>query len=318
MSESPIVILTESRYENPTVDNAYIRNLLFEDSLFARCLEQRGLSTRRIDWARADFDWSSARAAVFRSTWDYFDRYASFLPTLTALRRRAAWFTESQVNFLPTNTAAGHSTISTGTDPRVHGITGVSVYDFVHGRRHDMFAGGSPDDLLALTLSDVWQFATSGRAIILAQGSIDRAATPLAGHGSCQLNGAPVTLAIYDQELGGWRTNPNCFRLPDYLKDRSAKTLLPADGEWRGRRIDSTSAVRYSALFPAFEADAITTMIEREPVGQDDIADLILLNYKGADFVGHRYGPDSEELRLTLAEMDRHLTRIVSALEAKV
>jgi hypothetical protein len=249
---------------------------------------------------------------------DYFNRYASLLPTLTALRRRAAWFSEAQVNFLPTNTAAGHSTISTGTDPRVHGITGVSVYDFVHGRRHDMFAGGSPDDLLALTLSDVWQFATSGRAIILAQGSIDRAATPLAGHGSCQLNGAPVTLAIYDQELGGWRTNPNCFRLPDYLKDRSAKTLLPADGEWRGRRINSAADVRYSALFPEFEADAITTMIEREPVGQDDIADLILLNYKGADFVGHRYGPDSEELRLTLAEMDRHLTRIVSALEAKV
>src|SRR4029079_16765210 len=78
MSESPIVILTESRYENPTVDNAYIRNLLFEDNLLARCLEQRGLSTRRIDWARGDFDWSSGRAAVFRSTWDYFDRYAEF------------------------------------------------------------------------------------------------------------------------------------------------------------------------------------------------------------------------------------------------
>jgi hypothetical protein len=249
---------------------------------------------------------------------DYFDRHASLLPTLTALRRRAAWFTEAQVNFLPTNTAAGHSTISTGTDPCVHGITGVSVYDFVHGRRHDMFARGRPEDLVTLTLSDVWQFATSGRAIILAQGSIDRAATPLAGHGSCQLNGGPVTLAIYDQELGGWRTNPNCFRLPDYLKDRSARNLLPADGEWRGRRIDSADAVRYSALFPAFEADAITTMIEREPVGQDNIADLILLNYKAADFVGHRYGPDSDELRITLAEMDRQLARILSALEAKV
>ena len=249
---------------------------------------------------------------------DYFDRYASLMPTLTGLRRRGAWFSEAQVNFLPTNTAAGHSTISTGTDPRVHGITGVSVYDFAHGRRHDMFAGGRPEDLFALTLSDVWQFATSGRAVILAQGSIDRAATPLAGHGSCQLNGAPVALAIYDQESGGWRTNSDCFRLPDYLKDRNAKTLWPAGGEWRGRRIDSPVAVRYSALFPAFEADAITTMIEREPIGQDKIADLILLNYKGADFVGHRYGPDSEELRITLGEMDRHLARILGALEAKV
>src|SRR6266480_4286791 len=77
---------------------------------------------------------------------DYFDRYASLLPTLTALRRRAAWFSEAQVNFLPTNTAAGHSTISTGTDPRVYGITGVSVYDFVNGRRPHMCAGGRPED----------------------------------------------------------------------------------------------------------------------------------------------------------------------------
>ena len=85
-----------------------------------------------------------------------------------------------------------------------------------------------------------------------------------------------------------------------------------------GHRIDSTSAVRYSALFPAFEADAMTSMIEREPVGEDNVADLILLNYKGADFVVDKYGPDSKELRATLGEMDRQLARMLSALEAKV
>src|SRR5204862_7826870 len=86
--------------------------------------------------------------------------------------------------------------------PRVHGITGVSVYDFRNRRRQDSFAGAMPQDLMALTLADVWQLATAGRAVILAQGSIDRAATPLAGHGACQLNGAPVVLARYAQETG--------------------------------------------------------------------------------------------------------------------
>ena len=249
---------------------------------------------------------------------DYFDRYAASMPTLTALRQQSAWFSQARVNFLPTNTAVGHSTISTGTDPRVHGITGVSVYDRPHGRRYDLFAGGVPHDLMALTLADVWQLATAGRAIILAQGSIDRAATPLSGHGACQLNGAPVVLASYDQQTGNWTTNPNCFRLPAYLSDRNASALWQADVEWMSHRIDSAVAVRYSALFPAFEADAMTAMIEREPVGADDVADLILLNYKGADFVGHKYGPDSNELRATLGEMDRHLTRMLRALEAKV
>ncbi|MFN2531853.1 MAG: alkaline phosphatase family protein [Pyrinomonadaceae bacterium] len=249
---------------------------------------------------------------------DYFERYAAQMPTLTALRLRSAWFTQAQVNFLPTNTAVGHSTISTGTDPRVHGITGVSVYDRVNRRQRELFAGGMPQDLMALSLADVWQLATSGRAIILAQGSIDRAATPLAGHGACQLNGASVVLASYDQQTGNWHTNPDCFRLPEYLKDRNARTLYPADREWMHHRIDSPAAVRYSALFPAFEADAMTAMIEHEPLGEDDVADLILLNYKCADFVGHKYGPDSNELRVTLGEMDRHLGRILSALEAKV
>jgi hypothetical protein len=152
----------------------------------------------------------------------------------------------------------------------------------------------------------------------LAQGSIDRAATPLAGHGACQLNGAPVVLASYDQKSGNWIANADCFRLPEYLKDRNARTLWPATGEWMGHKIDSSTAVRYSAFFPAFEADAMIAMIEREPVGEDNVADLILLNCKGADFVGHKYGPDSNELRLTLAEIDRHLARMLSALQAKV
>jgi len=249
---------------------------------------------------------------------DYFDRYASSMPTLAALRRRSAWFTQARINTLPSNTAVGHSTISTGTDPRVHGITGVSVYDRINRRRHNLFEGATPQDLMALTLADAWQLATAGRAIILAQGSIDRAAAPLAGHGACQLNGAPVVLAAYDQQTGAWTTNPSCYRLPEYLKDRNAMTLRPADGEWMHHRIDSPAALRYSALFPSFEADAMTAMLEHEPVGEDEVTDLVLMNYKGADFVGHKYGPDSSELRVTLGELDAQLARILTALEAKV
>jgi len=249
---------------------------------------------------------------------DYFDRYSDSMPTLAGLRRRSAWFSQARVDYVPTNTAVGHSTIATGTDPRLHGITGVSLYDRPHRRRHDLFGGAAPHDLMVSTLADVWQLATAGRAIVLAQGSIDRAATPLAGHGACQLNGVPVVLASYDQQAGGWHTNRDCFRLPEYLEDRNVRGLWPPDGEWMGHKVDSPSAIRYSALFPAFEADAMTAMIEREAVGEDDVADLLLLNFKGADFVGHRYGPDSAELRATLAEMDRHLTRMLSALEARV
>jgi hypothetical protein len=249
---------------------------------------------------------------------DYFDRYANVMPVLSALRQRAAWFSRAEVNFLPTNTAVGHSTISTGADPRVHGVIANQIYGGIPRRSHELFAGMRPEVLMALTLADVWQLTTGGRATILAQGSIARAATALAGHGACQLNGAPVLLAGYDEATGGWRSNPDCFRLPEYLKDRNARILWSAESEWMQHKIDSPAAVRRSALFPAFEADAMTAMIEHETLGKGRFSDLILMNYKGADFVGHRYGPDSNELRLTLAEMDRNLARVIAALDAQV
>jgi Type I phosphodiesterase / nucleotide pyrophosphatase len=249
---------------------------------------------------------------------DYFDRYATLMPMLAKLRQRGAWFTRAQLNILPSNTAVGHSTIATGTDPAVHGVTGNNVYDRIGRVRHEIFAGAVPGDLMALTLADVWQFATSGRAIILAQGSIDRAAIPLAGHGACQMNGVPTVLASYDQRTGNWSANPQCYRLPAYLNEVNASALWAGAAEWMNHKIDTSAAVRYSALFPAFEANAMVAMIEHEPIGVDGIADLILLNYKGADFVGHKYGPDSPELRVTLGEMDRHLARILGAPEKKI
>lgn len=101
---------------------------------------------------------------------DYFDRYADVMPTLSALRRRAAWFSQAHVNVLPSNTGVGHSTISTGTDPSIHGVTVNNIYDRFHRRRQDLFAGMMPQALMAFTLADVWQLNTSGRANRLGAG----------------------------------------------------------------------------------------------------------------------------------------------------
>lgn len=32
----------------------------------------------RKDWADPDFDWTSTKCAIFRTTWDYFDRFEEF------------------------------------------------------------------------------------------------------------------------------------------------------------------------------------------------------------------------------------------------
>tara|TARA_R110000868_G_scaffold304437_9_gene565090 strand:+ start:5648 stop:6553 length:906 start_codon:yes stop_codon:yes gene_type:complete len=78
MSQFDVVILTESRYINPKTINGYIQNVLTEDGLLQTSLEELGLKVIRKDWADPDFDWSTTKCAVFRTTWDYFNRSEEF------------------------------------------------------------------------------------------------------------------------------------------------------------------------------------------------------------------------------------------------
>jgi hypothetical protein len=248
---------------------------------------------------------------------DYFSRHGQAMPTLSGLRSRSAWFTAARVNALPTNTAVGHSNIATGTDPRVHGITGNNLYESRRKARHDMLAGYNPSDLVVPTLADIWQLQTGGRAIVIGQGSSLPASTVLAGHGGCQLNGSKVTHSGYDDKAGRWRTNADCFVQPETVAAMDASAIFPADGLWMGQKVATPSAIRRSGLFSGFEADAFIQLLASQPVGQDAVTDLLLLNYKVADYVGHKHGPESRELAAALVDLDRHLARILQAVEER-
>ncbi|WP_419164155.1 alkaline phosphatase family protein [Candidatus Palauibacter sp.] len=60
---------------------------------------------------------------------DYLDRYADLLPSLSRLAAASARFVEARVDYVPTNTSTAHTTISTRTDPAIHGIVGNTLYD---------------------------------------------------------------------------------------------------------------------------------------------------------------------------------------------
>ncbi len=81
-----IVILTDSRYEQPKKTNWYINQILLEDGLVQKALELKGLKVLRKSWDAKDFDWNTTRYAIFRSTWDYFDRFNDFF----------SWFEETR------------------------------------------------------------------------------------------------------------------------------------------------------------------------------------------------------------------------------
>jgi glutathione synthase/RimK-type ligase-like ATP-grasp enzyme len=73
-----ITLLTDRRYVNPDKVDSYIQNVLLEDQLAQEALEAHGLRVNRINWDNTDFDWTSTRFALFRATWDYFERIKEF------------------------------------------------------------------------------------------------------------------------------------------------------------------------------------------------------------------------------------------------
>ncbi len=88
-----VALLTDRRYTAPeaAAGDWYLGNLLHDDRLLQDALGRLGLSSSRVDWADSKIDWSRFRCAVFRTTWDYFDRFSEFsawldrVETLTAL-----------------------------------------------------------------------------------------------------------------------------------------------------------------------------------------------------------------------------------------
>ena len=73
-----VTVLTDKRYIKPEAINDYVQNVLTEDELVMDALRSRGLSITRKAWDDPNFHWGDSHYILFRTTWDYFDRYKEF------------------------------------------------------------------------------------------------------------------------------------------------------------------------------------------------------------------------------------------------
>jgi len=81
-----IVILTDARYDRPKKLTPYIQNVLKEDSLIQNALEALGYKVWRTYWDHPTFDWSTTQSVLFRTTWDYFNRFEEFFDWLNKIK----------------------------------------------------------------------------------------------------------------------------------------------------------------------------------------------------------------------------------------
>ncbi len=83
-----IVVLTDKRYLKDSSSIVYKHNVYYEDKLVVDALKNVGLKVIRLAWDDANFNWSNTKYILFRTTWDYFDRFEEFSAWLSRVSKQ--------------------------------------------------------------------------------------------------------------------------------------------------------------------------------------------------------------------------------------
>lgn len=97
MKKYDVIILTDKRYVNPPKLNNYIQNVLDEDNYVKKALENQGLTVDRLSWDDATFNWTTTKYILFRTTWDYFDRFSEFSSWLNTVSKQTTLLNSEKI-----------------------------------------------------------------------------------------------------------------------------------------------------------------------------------------------------------------------------
>ena len=186
---------------------------------------------------------------VDQMRWDYLYRYANRYGSGGFNRMLREGFTceNTQIPYVPTVTAAGHTSIYTGSVPSVHGIagndfiiqaTGKTLYctedNTVQGVGVKGSAGQmSPRNLLSTTITDELKLATNFRSKVIGIAMKDRGGILPAGHtGNAAYwyddsEGSWITSTYYMQQLPNWVQDFNQLKLAEKYIKQDWNTLYP-------------------------------------------------------------------------------------------
>jgi predicted AlkP superfamily pyrophosphatase or phosphodiesterase len=164
------------------------------------------------------------------------------------LINEGTYFKNSSFQYMLTQSAPGHATISTGTEPSYHGITSDNWYvplrneliyctkDLAVNPVGGSFESGlhSPVNLQASTFSDELKMSTNGRAKVFAVGLKESSAIFSAGHAADaaywfdNTTGTWMSSTYYLKELPGWVADFNAMKYADTYLNGTWSLLRPA------------------------------------------------------------------------------------------
>ena len=238
------------------------------------------------------------------------------------------------------------------TGKRVTSVSDTSV-KLLGGELNE--AAASPRRLISSTVGDELRLVTNDRSKVIGISVKDRSAILPAGrHANAAYwfstnSGSMVSSTYYFSELPGWVTNFNNARPADKFFGAKWERLLPETEYLKRAGTDSpvwenignitgdtnafphtitggaTSAgkVFYNALdFSPFSNELLVSFTEQalvnEQLGQDDDTDLLSVSFSANDYVGHRYGPYSQEVMDVTLRLDRQIGTLLDFVNSRI
>jgi predicted AlkP superfamily pyrophosphatase or phosphodiesterase len=152
--------------------------------------------------------------------------------------------------------------------------------------------GRSPRNLMGTALSD-WLKEYDPLSKIYSIGGKDRTSILAGGR-------YPDCVYWYDTESGCWLTSRYySHSYPPWVMKYNQK---PGPAKYR----------------ESLMVDFAEVLIDKENMGADEHLDFLALTFYTLDVVGHRYGPDSQEVLHTLLSIDQAMDRLFRHLDRKV
>ena len=254
------------------------------------------------------------------AAWNVYERYPDAWPNIKALQEQGITYTQASIGSWVPYTGPIHANISTGAYPTVHGVNGNTIME-----------GGDPAPMRVPTVSDLWGEQTDNQAVT-AMVAFDDFHVTLLGHGTTYANGDTDPAVWWDLENDDWKTTEPNFHIPDYIEavdpsivERFERQMDMRDGKdddtWFGHTWKELRENQFRGATPAFSKVAgnfTLEMIRNEGIGEDDITDLMWVEMKSIDHVGHSWtisGPEAED---GLKELDTQIARITAELDEKL
>ena len=251
---------------------------------------------------------------VDQMRWDYLYHYRDIYGQGGLRRLVDEGFSceNTMINYLPTVTAIGHTSVYTGSVPALHGIAGNDFIEDgikksscddnnVETVGSDTKKGhSSPHNLLAATIGDELKLATDFKARVYGVAIKDRAAILPAGHSA---NGA----FWWDKKAGNFVTSTYYMdRLPVWAEEFNKKNHTEPGFEL------NTSNLGVTMTFKMAQA-----IIDGEQLGQGEVTDMIAISISSTDAIGHTYGTRGDENREVFLTLDREMASFFTYLDSK-